>query len=62
MTTHTQPDQATAVATAIAAPPEQGFASRLEDPMGSVIAASVLTMGSFGIVLSGIWFVNLFLQ
>ncbi len=31
----------------------------LQDPLGGVIAASVATIGSFGVVVSGIWFVNL---
>ena len=31
----------------------------LEDPMGQVVAATVATVGSFGMVLSGIWLVNL---
>ena len=30
----------------------------LEEPLGQVVAASVATIGSFGMVLSGIWFVN----
>ena len=34
----------------------------IQDPMGSVIAASALAMGSLGIVLSGIWFVDLTLS
>lgn len=31
----------------------------IQDPMGSIIAASITAMGSLGVVLSGIWFVNL---
>ena len=31
----------------------------IQDPMGGVIAASVATIGSFGIVLSGMWFIGL---
>lgn len=34
----------------------------LQDPMGSVIAASAATIGSFGIVLSGTWFIHLALH
>ncbi len=30
----------------------------LEDPMNSVIAASVVTMSTLGVVLSGAWFIN----
>lgn len=35
------------------------FLAWLEDPMGGVIAASVATIGSFGIVVGGIWAINL---
>ena len=31
----------------------------MQDPMGSVIAASAATIGSFGIVLSGTWLISL---
>ncbi len=31
----------------------------IQDPMGGVIAASVATIGSFGVVLSGMWFIGL---
>lgn len=30
----------------------------LEDPMGSVIVASVVAIGSLGVVISGIWVVD----
>lgn len=30
----------------------------IQDPMGGVIAASVATIGSFGVVLSGVWFIS----
>ena len=30
----------------------------VEEPLGQIITASVATIGSFGVVLSGIWFVN----
>ena len=30
----------------------------LEDPMNSVIAASLVTMSTLGVVLSGAWFIN----
>lgn len=36
----------------------QRFSQWIQDPMGSVIAASVGTIGSFGIVLSGVWAIN----
>lgn len=35
------------------------FAEWIQDPMGGVIAASVATMGSLGIVLSGSWFIHM---
>ena len=46
---------------AIAIPQTRGqqFLNWLEDPLGQVVAASVATIGSFGVVLSGIWFMNL---
>lgn len=31
----------------------------LQDPLGSVVAASAATIGSFGFVLSGMWFISL---
>lgn len=31
----------------------------LQDPMGSVVASTMAVIGSFAVVLSGIWFVNL---
>lgn len=37
----------------------QRFARWIQDPMGSIIAASIAAMGSLGVVMSGIWFVNL---
>lgn len=36
----------------------QTFSEWLQDPMGSVIAASVATISTFGIVLGGIWSIN----
>ena len=38
------------------------FVEWLQDPMGSVIAASVATIGSFGVVLSGMWGINVALN
>ncbi len=35
------------------------FIEWVQDPLGSIVAASVATIGSLGFVLSGIWFVNL---
>ena len=35
------------------------FVRWLEDPLVSVVAASATTIGSLGIVVSGIWVVNL---
>jgi hypothetical protein len=40
----------------------QRFVAWLQDPLGSIIAASVASIGSLGVVLSGIWFVNLALS
>lgn len=40
----------------------QRFIQWLQDPLGSIIAASVATIGSLGFVLSGIWLVNLALS
>ena len=50
--------------TALAAPMSRGgrFVAWLQDPMGSVIAASVATIGSFGVVLSGMWAINVALN
>ena len=31
----------------------------LEDPLGSIITASAATIGSFGVVLGGIWAINI---
>lgn len=42
-----------------AATPWQRIVHWLEDPLGQVVAASVATIGSFGLVLSGIWLVNI---
>jgi hypothetical protein len=38
------------------------FVEWLQDPMGSVVAASVATIGSFGVVLSGMWAINVALN
>ncbi len=40
-------------------PFNQRFADWIHDPMGGVIAASVATIGSFGIVLSGSWLIHM---
>lgn len=40
----------------------QRLGAWLEDPLRQVVAASVATIGSLGVVLSGIWFVNLALN
>ena len=34
------------------------FAEWIQDPMGGVIAASVATIGSLGVVLSGSWLIH----
>ena len=38
------------------------FVQWVQDPLGSIVAASVATIGSLGFVLSGIWMVNLALN
>ena len=38
------------------------FGEWIQDPMGGVISASVATIGSFGVVLSGMWAINLALN
>jgi hypothetical protein len=40
-------------------PLNQRFAEWIHDPMGGVIAASVATIGSLGIVLSGSWLIHM---
>jgi len=30
----------------------------LKDPLGAVVSASIAVIGSFGVVLSGIWLIN----
>jgi hypothetical protein len=37
----------------------QRFGDYMQDPLGSIVTATAATIGSFGFVLSGIWFVNL---
>ena len=37
----------------------QKFVEWVQDPLGSIIVASFATIGSFGIVLSGTWFIHL---
>ncbi len=54
-----------AVATAVAVPQKSAgkrFLEWLEEPFGQVVAASAATIGSFGFVMSGIWFVNTLLN
>ena len=46
------------VTTASAEATGNRFYAWLQDPLGSIIVASAATMGSLGIVLSGIWVVN----
>ena len=43
-------------------PARQTFSEWIEDPLGSVIAASVATIGSFGVVISGMWAINVALN
>lgn len=39
-----------------------GFVAWIQEPMGQMIAASVATISTFGIVLSGMWAINLALN
>jgi len=41
--------------------PQSLFEKWVEDPMRSVVAASIATMSTLGIVLSGIWAINVVL-
>ena len=41
---------------------ESAFVQWVQDPMGSVVASSVAVIGSFGLVLSGTWFIHLALN
>lgn len=38
------------------------FGQWLQEPLGSIVAASVATIGSLGLVLSGIWAIQLTLN
>ncbi len=38
---------------------ENGFIQWIQEPMGSIIAATAAIMGSFGFVLSGTWLIHL---
>ena len=44
---------------AVKRPLSHRFAEWIQDPMGGVIAASVATMGSLGVVLSGSWLIHM---
>ena len=50
--------QSSAIAQAMQLTPMQRFGRFIQDPMGSVIAASIGTMSTLGVVLSGMWFIN----
>ena len=49
----------TQTATAVAQPLSYRFGQWIQDPMGSVIAASAATIGAFGFVLFGTWSISL---
>jgi hypothetical protein len=53
--------QPTTVAQAAPLTPLQRFGRFIQDPMGAVIAASIATMSTLGLVLSGMWFINFML-
>lgn len=57
---HTKADQPET--TAAAKPGTRGFVKWIQDPMGSIVASSVAVIGSFGVVLSGTWFIQLALN
>ena len=48
--------------TAVAQTRSQSFVQWLQDPLGSIIASSVAVIGSFGLVISGSWFIHLALN
>jgi hypothetical protein len=37
----------------------QRFGDYMQDPLGSIVTASAAVIGSFGFVLSGMWFISL---
>ena len=53
----------TTPATQISSAAKQPLGYRLgqwvQEPLGSIIAASAATIGSFGVVLSGMWLISL---
>lgn len=51
-----------ATVTAIEKPLSHRFAEWIQDPMGGVIAASVATMGSLGVVMSGSWLIHVIIN
>ena len=53
-------DKNSTQAQAISAPQTRGqrFSEWLQDPLGGVIAASVSTIGAFGMVLGGTFFIH----
>lgn len=54
----TMSEKSAAPVTAIEKPLGHRLADWIEDPLGGVIAASVATMGSLGIVLLGSWSIH----
>ena len=56
-----QSSQQQAIAKAVSREPN-AFVKWVQDPMGQIIASSVAVIGSFGIVLSGSWFIHLALN
>jgi len=42
--------------------PGKRLANWIQEPLGSIVAASVTAMGSLGVVLSGAWFIHLALN
>ena len=51
-----------AMADAAPATSMQRFGQWVQDPMASVIVASIATMSTLGFVLSGMWFISVMLN
>jgi hypothetical protein len=61
MAAHRTAQQKETTTTALLTPAGR-FAAWVQDPMNSVVAASVATMSTLGFVLSGSWFISLMLS
>lgn len=54
-----QPISAVAESTTNQPSSGQSFGEWLQEPLGSIVTASVAIIGSFGVVLGGIWSIGL---